>query len=183
MSAPEGNPFWAYSLALYGREGVEPACLALQDRYGLEVNLLLFCCWAGSRGRRLSPAELESLASAGRAWREAVVEPLRQARRWLKGEGAAFGAAAEALRQEIKASELAAEAIQQETLHRSLPLPLPLPLPEGAPSAPAVAANLRAALVASGQADEAAAREALAALLCAACPGLGRDEALGLLAD
>lgn len=177
MSAPNDNPFWAYSLALYGREGVEPACLDLQDRLGLDVNLLLFCCWAGSRGRCLSPAGLQGLVAATRAWREEAVEPLRRVRRRLKTRLAELGPAASALRAQVKAAELAAEAIQQDILHRRLPLA------EGAPSAAAVAANLRAALEASGCTNGSDAHEALAALLRAACPELGPDEARGLLAD
>ena len=173
MTAPSENPFWAYSLALYGRDGVEAACLALQDRHGFDVNLLLFCCWAGSRGRRLSPAELDGLIAATGVWRDEVVRPLRRARRWLKGEAASLGPAAEALRREIKACELAAEAVQQEIMHRRLPLP------EGASSAAAAAANLRAALQVSGCAGEGV--EALAVLLRVACPALSPAEAERLL--
>ncbi|HEY9550471.1 MAG TPA: TIGR02444 family protein, partial [Kiloniellaceae bacterium] len=51
--APEETPFWQFSGAVYARRGVAEACLALQQRHGLDVNLLLFCAWAGSNGRRL----------------------------------------------------------------------------------------------------------------------------------
>ena len=40
--------FWKFSLELYDREGVAAACLALQEEYQLDVNLLLFCYWHGS---------------------------------------------------------------------------------------------------------------------------------------
>ncbi len=75
MTETAKHPFWDFSLALYGREGVARACVALQDRRGLDVNILLFCCWAGSRGRRLDPADLKGLDAAVRPWREAVVRP------------------------------------------------------------------------------------------------------------
>ncbi len=55
------NPFWDFSLAVWGREAVEPACLALQERHGIDVNVLLFCGWAGRRGRALDAAVLGSL--------------------------------------------------------------------------------------------------------------------------
>jgi len=43
MPAPGRNPFWDFSLAVWGREAVKPACLALQARHGIDVNILLFC--------------------------------------------------------------------------------------------------------------------------------------------
>ena len=43
MTRSRDNPFWNYSLALYARAEVAKTCLALQDRLGLDVNLLLFC--------------------------------------------------------------------------------------------------------------------------------------------
>ncbi|MEX2629461.1 MAG: TIGR02444 family protein [Tistlia sp.] len=121
MSADPGprNPFWAFSLATYGRPGVAEACLALQDRLGLDVNLLLFCLWAGRCGHRLSATELAALATAAGPWQQGVVVPLRGVRRRLKG---AADPAQEALRQRIKRDELEAERLEQELLHRALPL-------------------------------------------------------------
>ena len=65
MTEPAGEAaeaaasFWAFSLEFYARPGVAEACLALQDRHGLDVNILLLCCWLGWSGRgRLSPADL-----------------------------------------------------------------------------------------------------------------------------
>ena len=59
---------WDFSLALYARPGAAEACLALQERHGTDVNLLLFCCWAGSRGRGLSGAELAGLIAVVSEW-------------------------------------------------------------------------------------------------------------------
>ena len=61
MAAEAHNPFWDFSLAVWGREAVEPACLDLQERHGLDVNLLLFCGWAGRRGRALDDADIARL--------------------------------------------------------------------------------------------------------------------------
>ena len=52
--ADDGFPaseFWDFTIAHYGREGLSPAVIALQDRLGVDVNMLLLCCWAGSTGR------------------------------------------------------------------------------------------------------------------------------------
>ena len=32
--------------ALYAQPGVADACLKLQDEFGLDVNLVLFCIWS-----------------------------------------------------------------------------------------------------------------------------------------
>ena len=116
-----GNPFWDYSLALYAAPGVAEACIGLQDRHGLDVNLLLFCCWASHRGHGLSGDELDRLLAVSRDWQTEVVQPLRRLRRRLKAEAAASADVA-ALRDSIKAQELAAERIAQDRLQDCLPL-------------------------------------------------------------
>jgi len=174
MDEDGGNPFWAFSLTLYMREGVAAACLALQDRRALDVNLLLFCCWAGAHGRALSAAEVDSLIAATRDWRAQVVQPLRAARRWLKEAPPTLAGAGE-LRQDIKASELAAEAIEQDILHQALPIA------GGAPCATILAANLRTYLTAEGCRPCAEDLAALVTLLLAAAPGLDPTEARRLL--
>ncbi len=114
---PGANGFWDFSLAAYGRPGVAPACLALQDRHGLDVNLLLFCAWCGGQGRPLARADLERLDAMVAAWRREVVLPLRAARRWMKSQETAPEALSEPLRAEIKRQELEAERIEQEILY------------------------------------------------------------------
>ncbi len=175
MTPDNGNPFWSYSLTLYVREGVAAACLDLQDRLDLDVNLLLFCCWAGSRGRTLNADETAELIAATRDWRDKVILPLRGARRWLKDQTLETGEAAANLREDIKARELAAESIQQDILNRVRPVP------EGAASPAAMAANLKAYLGAEGARPGAADMDALSALLHAAASELSPGAARRLL--
>src|ERR1700738_5469821 len=55
----ESADLWRFSCAFYAQPGVSEALLALQDRAGLDVNLILFALWQGACGRRrLSHAEL-----------------------------------------------------------------------------------------------------------------------------
>jgi uncharacterized protein (TIGR02444 family) len=118
------SPFWDFSVATYGQEGVAPACLSLQDRYGLDVNLLLYCCWSGARGVRLSAAELALLIDAVRAWQTEVVRRLRAVRRFLKAGGSgAPPDQAEALRQRVAAVELDAEHMEQLLLAAAIDPP------------------------------------------------------------
>lgn len=78
------NPFWDYALQLYGREGVEAACLELQERHGLDVNVVLLCCWLANRGIEAEPAWLKAVVAAIQPWHTDVVRPLRAVRRRLK---------------------------------------------------------------------------------------------------
>jgi uncharacterized protein (TIGR02444 family) len=114
MPENAADALWRFSLAVYGRPGVPAACLALQDEDGKDVNLLLYCCWAGASGR--GPLGLADIAAADAAiapWRRGVVEALRAARRAIKADGAAETGA---LYKDAKAVELAAERIEQTRL-------------------------------------------------------------------
>ncbi len=116
------SPFWNFSLRLYGRPGVPPACLALQDSAGLDVNVLLFCLFAAWSGRALAPADAARLLETTGPWKDGAVVNLRRARVYLR-EPAPFIDVAEAaaLRQRVKALELEAERLQQEGLYAAFP--------------------------------------------------------------
>ena len=118
--APEKTPFWQFSGVVYARPGVAEACIDLQDRHGLDVNLLLFCAWAGAQGRVLDGGDLGLLRSASRPWHDEVVAPLRAARRWLKRQTAVPDDLGEAFRTEVKALELQAEMLEQLVLYQEL---------------------------------------------------------------
>ena len=150
--------FWTFSLAFYRRPGVSPACIALQDRHGCDVNLVLYACWVGLSGRgRLARADLARADAVNAPWRSGVIETLRAARRTI-GEEDRRGAMLE-LYQAAKAVELAAERIAQRRLEALAPLEA---APDGAARAAAAAANL--ALYLDGKAAGAAAAPIFAAI-------------------
>lgn len=93
-----------YAGRLYARPGVEPLLLELQDEAGQDVLLLLLACWLGARGVRANALLWQSLRDRQTPWREQVIEPLRQVRRFLTGDEEAT-----ALRAQVKDCELAAE--------------------------------------------------------------------------
>ncbi len=175
MAAEAHNPFWDFSLAVWGRAAVEPACLDLQERHGLDVNLLLFCGWAGRRGRALDDADIARLIEAARPWREATVLPLRRLRKWLKGQSVAPGAAAGRLRERIKGDELQAEAIQQDLFIEALPVPV------GAGGPVVTVANMTAYFAALGIAPDTSDTAHLANVLRGCHPELLPLEAVWLL--
>ena len=117
---PEG-PFWRFSLAFYARPGVAEACLALQDREGADVNLLLLALWLGARGHRLDAAAGRRLAGQGRDWQNAVVAPLRQVRRRLKAHAdLPWPEPVAALRRDLAGVELGLEQVEQALLEATL---------------------------------------------------------------
>ena len=122
MADSHDNSFWDFSLTVYARENVERACLALQERHDLDINMLLFCCWAGSRGRSLTAADIGRLRDAVEPWRSSVVTPLRGVRGWLKTQGVAAKSLTDPLRERIKADELDAEAVAQRLMVETVPV-------------------------------------------------------------
>ena len=101
-----------YAVRLYGRDGVQAACLSLQDDHGVDVDLALFAAWTGAAlGRRLDGAAW-ALADAHVAeWRDDVIAPLRATRRAMKLL-ASPPPGAEELRARVKALELDAEFVE-----------------------------------------------------------------------
>lgn len=114
--AEAGQPgFWAFSLSLYDRPGAAPACLELQDRIGADVNLLLLGFWRARRGYAgWAAAELERVEAAV-APVNAVLQPLRAARRALKVLRETEPTA-DSLYAELKALELKLEQVAQAWL-------------------------------------------------------------------
>jgi uncharacterized protein (TIGR02444 family) len=115
------SPFWRFSLRLY--RFVAPTCLDLQDRFGVDVNVLLFLLFAAHNGRRVSADDVRGITAAVESWNQSVVAPLRAVRRFLRTppeiialEGGAT------LREHVKQVELEAERLQQEGLYRFVPL-------------------------------------------------------------
>lgn len=102
MSA--AGAFWSFSLRIYGATGVEPACLDLQDRFGADVNLALYCLWIG---QTLTPEALDKALEAA-APIQSYIQPLREMRRSLPKDAG--------VREAVQKAELAAEKLEQDAL-------------------------------------------------------------------
>src|SRR5262249_34357128 len=126
MALSPADRFWAFSLALYGKPGVAPALLGLQGRLGVDVNLLLFCCWAGAEGRALSPADVAGVEAVTQPWQVEVIRPLRAVRRRLKSGFAAPPAeSVETFRRRLGDLEIEGERMAQAAMAPLLPLRTP----------------------------------------------------------
>jgi uncharacterized protein (TIGR02444 family) len=131
MNDDEAHQLWNFAAALYGEEGVQAACLELQDRYGLSVSLLLGAIWVGTSGRgRFGAAELEMAVRRALQWHHELIGPLRGLRNQLRRQPpAGVQALAQLLRQQLLDAELGAERIEQRLFLQDLP--------QGLPAAPA----------------------------------------------
>ncbi|OSQ38538.1 hypothetical protein TMES_10190 [Thalassospira mesophila] len=107
----DAKALWKFTVAFYGRPGVAPVCLDLQEKCGLDVNLLLFLAWLGLQEK--APHSISALEAAVRDWRENVILPLRTLRRHMRENPRDT---VQSLRDQIKKDELAAERIEQELL-------------------------------------------------------------------
>lgn len=110
--------FWDFSCRVYRRPEVSSTCLHLQDQYGLDVNLLLFCCWHGVHYGALDAATAHQARALSEQWSREVVQALRSARRWMKTqiEASSSACALTTLREKIKTLELECEKYQQDAL-------------------------------------------------------------------
>ena len=106
------NDFWRFSLAVYGQPGVGGECLGLQDKFGLNINLLLFCAWLGRRGIVLTREHLEGASRSITSWHDHVVRPLRGVRRQMKLHHEDVSA----LRAQVQRVEIEAEQVEQAML-------------------------------------------------------------------
>jgi len=98
---------WSFSLDLYAKPGVEPACLTLQSA-GVNVCLLLCGLWLERRGVACNEQRLQQLRQLTEPWEAEVVRPLRTLRSQWK-TGARQDTALDSLREQIKRLELEAE--------------------------------------------------------------------------
>lgn len=108
-----GNPFWRFSMSVYGDRAVQDCCLYCQDKHGVDINLLLFCCWLDQQQRPLQPALLQRARRAVAAWNTGTVRPLRDIRRRVKTVAAP---GSNAFYQALLSLELQAERVEQNIL-------------------------------------------------------------------
>jgi uncharacterized protein (TIGR02444 family) len=129
-----------FALGVYAADGVSGACLALQDRLDVDVNVVLFAAYLGAvRAERLTDAGLGTALDRVGSWHREVVRPLRLVRRRLKVHPAP---AAGQLRADLQRLEIDAEMIELAELGA-------LAVDEARPSASGTPAERAAAAIAT----------------------------------
>lgn len=121
MEFPD-HPFWDFSIEIYRRDGVAPACLALQERHEIDVNFLLFCCWLGWAGFGVQgDGRIARLHDSVAPWHQEVVRGMRTVRKRLKQR---FAGTPDELRLSIRKRlatlEIDAEHVEQLSLAAAL---------------------------------------------------------------
>jgi len=108
--------FWDFSLAHYAKPGVADCCLQLQNRHGVNVNLLLWSLWLEGENKLLTNYGLKVAFDTVNLWDANYVQPLRNLRRKMKREFAEHTEQIAAVREQIKVAELLAEKQEQQWL-------------------------------------------------------------------
>lgn len=112
--------FWDFSVRTYRTENVPEACLALQDERGVDVNMLLYCCWYGATRGTQDLECFNRTFDFSENWASHVVRPLRGVRTWMKHNGCQDPRMPTErcmeYREKVKGVEFTAEKIQQDVL-------------------------------------------------------------------
>lgn len=120
VASDTSEGFWDFSVRTYRTDGVPEACLSLQNDYGADVNMLLYCSWVGGFYGSFDDALFSNASGFADNWADEVVRPLRSARTWMKQSGCRQEPMSTeecmSLREEIKSVEFEAERLQQEVL-------------------------------------------------------------------
>lgn len=114
---PDKAELWRWSLLLYPE--VKNTCLAWQDQYGLNVNLLLLL-WYLQRQQLLCSSEQIQLLHHSLTAQQQFTLPLRQLRRSLPAN--LDDQAAQQMKQVLLQAELCSEQLEQQQLLATLAL-------------------------------------------------------------
>lgn len=126
------HPFWQFSVHHYAVDGVASACLALQEQCGIDVNLLLFCCYGGRQGKVFTTEQIDQCRTVVDPWHSEIAKGLRAVRQRLKsGFDFVQKNQTEPLRQKILGMELEAEKIEQVLLAEAVPIDVRSDIPSG----------------------------------------------------
>jgi uncharacterized protein (TIGR02444 family) len=124
------DDLWTWACAAYAAPGVADACLSLQDYHEQNAPLLLWAAWTAATGRRPGEETIEAACDTARAWQSTTIAPLRAVRRTLKTPVPDLETDARlAVRDQVKAIELAAERYLLESLQALSPEPAGTPHP------------------------------------------------------
>ena len=124
------DDLWTWACAAYAAPGVAEACLSLQDSHEQNVPLLLWAAWTAATGRRPDEETIEAACDTARAWQTTTIAPLRAVRRTLKTPVPDLETDARlAVREQVKAAELAAERHLLNGLEGLAPAPTETPRP------------------------------------------------------
>lgn len=114
------SDLWQFSLATYARADVANHCLYLQDRWGANVNIMLWLEWLERQGLQSNAQTIVHAEIRIGAWHRSLIEPMRQLRRELAAqltvEKEVEKELMDATYQQLKNAELHVEQVEQTLL-------------------------------------------------------------------
>ncbi len=78
------NPLWRFSKNIYRKERVSETLLYLQDKFSIDVNMILFVAWLASINRSLTTSDIQDALRLVSLWRTEVIIPIRNIRRSVR---------------------------------------------------------------------------------------------------
>ena len=109
--------FWQFSLAYYQHSNSAETLLRLQNKYALDINLILFALWVGwIESTALLKDHFQILDSSIANWRDNIIQPLRKLRQTAKAQTALFSNFSDNFLNMTSDIELEAERICQALL-------------------------------------------------------------------
>ncbi len=113
---------WDFATAFYAKPAVQSACLTLQDTAGVNVPLLLCCCWVGKYYGELPHQLSVDMSQFTADYSLLTIEPLRKVRTTMKYSHNAQWPIKQKgwseLREQIKAIELTSEKLLLQGLEQ-----------------------------------------------------------------
>jgi len=85
------SELWNYSTQIWALPEVEANCLALQNDFDANINMLFYCCWVGSKNLCLSDDDLQILIDTIQPW-QTIIKPLRESRKMMQQQAIAMPA-------------------------------------------------------------------------------------------
>ncbi len=82
MKFPKSE-FWNYSTQIWSLPNIESGCLELQNHHNININILLYCCWAGENNLTLNEDNIQTLLKSAKPWQD-IIEPLRKSRKVMQ---------------------------------------------------------------------------------------------------
>ena len=80
----KNSPLWRFSNNIYRKEGVSEILLYVQDKFSIDVNMILFVAWLASIDRSLTASDIQDAQKLVSFWWTKVIVPVRNVRRSIK---------------------------------------------------------------------------------------------------
>ncbi len=109
------NPLWEFALALYSKPLVEETAIALQNEYGVNVNILMWMCWLEKEGYGIDTDTIHGAERVIQSLHKDFVLPLRALRKSPQLQD--HSELTSRLKASIQAAELVAEQVVVSALY------------------------------------------------------------------